>query len=67
LGQGIILNLSETLTTIPLTTSLTGTCNLVYHKLVQYLGEVNGMNNVQEGNKSYTEVYAQVAGQNGQL
>jgi hypothetical protein len=65
-GQGIILNLLDTLTgTIPLTINLTGTCNLVYHRLVQYIGEVNGINNVQEGNQSYTEVYAQVAGQNG--
>jgi hypothetical protein len=44
---------------------LTGSYNLIYNKLVQYIGEVNGINNVQQTNLSYTEVYAQVAGQNG--
>lgn len=73
-GQSVILNLNSTivpqiatLPTVPATLGqlLTGSCNLIYHKLVQYIGEVNGINNVQEANSSYTEVYAQVAGQNG--
>jgi len=74
LGQKIILNLNST--SIPaisgLPTSagtyanyLTGDVTIVYNKLVQYIGEVNGINNVQEANMSYTEVYAQVSGQNG--
>lgn len=44
----------------------TGTASLVYNKLVQYIGEVNGVNNVQEANKSYTEVYANIPSQTGQ-
>lgn len=39
---------------------------LVYHKLVQYIGEVNGINNVQEANRSYTEVYAHIPDHTGQ-
>ena len=35
-----------------------GSIGLVYNRLVQYIGEVNGINNVQESNRSYTEVYA---------
>lgn len=73
-GQSVILNLNSgivsqiaSLPAVPTTLGqlLTGSCNLIYHKLVQYVGEVNGINNVQEANSSYTEVYAQVAGQNG--
>jgi len=42
-----------------------GLVTLVYHKLVQYIGEVNGVNNVQQANRSYTEVYAHVPDQTG--
>jgi len=38
---------------------------IVYHRLVQYIGEVNGVNNVQQANRSYTEVYAHVPDQAG--
>jgi len=38
---------------------------LVYHKLVQYIGEVNGVNNVQAQNRSYTEVYASIPDHTG--
>ena len=39
---------------------------VVYHKLVQYIGEVNGLSNVQEANRSYTEVYAHIPDHTGQ-
>jgi hypothetical protein len=38
---------------------------LVYHKLVQYIGEINGVNNVQDKNRSYTEVYAHIPDHTG--
>jgi hypothetical protein len=44
----------------------TGKAKLVYHKLVQYIGEVNGINNVQEANRNYTEVYAHIPDHTGQ-
>lgn len=43
-----------------------GQVELVYNRLVQYIGEVSGISNVQEANRSYTEVYAHVPDQNGQ-
>jgi hypothetical protein len=64
LGQRIILDITSTLSTSP--NNYTGTVKIVYNKLVQYIGEVNGINNVQEANSSYTEVYAQVSGYTGQ-
>lgn len=42
-----------------------GTLNLVYDKLVQYIGEINSVNNVSEANKSYTEVVAHVGDHQG--
>ena len=74
LGQQVILNISggtlPTGATSPVTPTInanqfTGSVKLIYHKLVQYLGEINGVNNVQEANQAYTEVYAQISGQNG--
>ena len=56
-GQSIIVNLNTTLTTQNETTGFT---KLVYNNLVQYVGDVSGVNNVQTSNKSYTEVTAQV-------
>ena len=41
------------------------TATLVYHRLVQYLGEINGISNVQEANKAYTEVFAHVPDHTG--
>lgn len=38
---------------------------LVYNRLVQYVGEVNGINSVQEANRSYTEVYAHIPDHTG--
>lgn len=63
LGQTIVVNLTSTLVSSP--NSYYGNVTLVYNRLVQYIGDVNGINNVQESNMSYTEVYAQVSGYNG--
>jgi hypothetical protein len=38
---------------------------LVYHRLIQYVGEVNGVSNVQEANRSYTEVFAHIPDHTG--
>lgn len=62
-GQRIIVDFD---TTMSLETETTGQAELVYHKLVQYIGEVSGVNNVQEANRSYTEVWAQVPDHVGQ-
>jgi len=43
----------------------TGQAELVYHRLVQYIGEINGVSNVQEANRSYTEVYAHIPDHTG--
>jgi hypothetical protein len=43
----------------------TGQAELVYHRLVQYLGEINGVSNVQEANRAYTEVYAHIPDHTG--
>lgn len=42
-----------------------GKARLVYNRLVQYIGEVNGVSNVQEANRSYTEVYASIPDHTG--
>lgn len=42
-----------------------GQAELVYHRLVQYVGEVSGISNVQEANRSYTEVYAHIPDHTG--
>lgn len=44
---------------------LLGYAELVYNRLVQYVGEVNGVSNVQEANRSYTEVYAHIPDHTG--
>lgn len=44
----------------------TGKANLVYSRLVQYIGEVNGVNNVKEANSSYTSIYAHIPAHTGQ-
>jgi hypothetical protein len=38
---------------------------LVYHRLVEYISEVNGINNVSDKTRSYTEVYAHVPDHTG--
>jgi hypothetical protein len=44
----------------------TGQIRLKYNRLVQYIGEVNGISNVQEANRAYTEVYAHIPDHTGQ-
>ena len=44
----------------------TGYTRLVYHKLIQYIGNINGVNNVQEANRTYQEVWAHVPAHTGQ-
>jgi hypothetical protein len=48
------------------TTETTGVAKLVYNRLVQYIGEVQGVNNVQDNNRSYTEVFAHIPDHTGQ-
>jgi len=43
----------------------TATLELVYNRVVQYLGEISSVNNVQNMNQAYTEVLAYVPNQNG--
>ncbi len=61
-GQRIILDIESTLGR---QTEYTGQAELVYHRLVQYEGEINGVSNVQEANRSYTEVYAHIPDHTG--
>ena len=42
-----------------------GFARLVYNKLVKYIGEINGVSNVQEANRNYTEVYAHIPDHTG--
>ena len=48
------------------TSSNTGKIKVIYNKLIQYIGEVTGVSNVQEANRAYTEVYAHVPDHTGQ-
>jgi hypothetical protein len=43
-----------------------GTLSLVYSRVIQYVGEIQGVNNVQQANGSYTEVYANIPDYVGQ-
>lgn len=61
-GQRVVVDITYTSATY---TETTGVSNLVYHKLVQYIGEVNGVNNVQSANNSYTEVHAHISDHTG--
>jgi hypothetical protein len=61
-GQRIVFDVQ---TTLSLSMETTGVAELVYHRLVQYVGEVNGISNVQEANRSYTEVYAHIPDHTG--
>lgn len=62
-GQRIIFDIPATLGA---TNEINGKARLVYNRLVQYIGEVNGISNVQEANRSYTEVYANIPDHTGQ-
>jgi hypothetical protein len=48
------------------TGSIQAKVELVYNKLVQYIGNVTGVSNVQEANRSYTEIHAQIPDHTGQ-
>lgn len=61
-GQRIVFDVAYVFTTEAETT---GQAELVYHRLVQYIGEVNGISNNQEANRSYTEVYAHIPDHTG--
>ena len=61
-GQRIIVNILSTLGT---QSSSTGQAELIYNRLVQYIVEVNGVSNVQEANRNYTEVYAHIPDHTG--
>jgi hypothetical protein len=62
-GQIVIFDINSNLSA---NTELKGKAEIVYHRLVQYIGEVNGISNVQEANRSYTEVYAHIPDHTGQ-
>ena len=61
-GQRIVMDAPYAYGTL---TETTGAVKLVYERLVQYIGEVNGINNVNEANRSYTEVYAHIPDHTG--
>jgi hypothetical protein len=46
-------------------TETTGKAKIVYNRLVQYIGEIQGVSNVQEANRSYTEVHAHIPDHTG--
>ena len=48
------------------TSAVTGKAKLVYNRLVRYIGEVQGVSNVQQANRSYTEVHAHIPDHTGQ-
>lgn len=56
-GQKIIFEYAYT---AGLETETTGVAEIVYEQLVTYIGEITALNNVQEANRSYTEVYAHI-------
>lgn len=62
-GQRIIFDITTTMSS---EIETTGNATLVYNRLVQAIGEVHGVNNVQEANRSYTEVYLQIPDHTGQ-
>jgi hypothetical protein len=65
-GQKIIVDVTPYTGSSVFTGAGLGFVNLVYNRLVQYIGEVNGVSNVQENNRSYTEVYANIPDHTGQ-
>jgi hypothetical protein len=61
-GQRVIIDVD---TVLGRQIEFTGQAELVYHRLIQYLGEINGVSNVQEANRAYTEVYAHIPDHTG--
>jgi len=62
-GQRVVFDID---TTLPYTLDDSAQARLVYSRLVQYVGEVNGVSNVNEANRSYTEIYAHIPDHTGQ-
>jgi len=62
-GQKITFDIASVISS---TAESGATFKLVYDKLFQYIGEIGGVNNVQDANRSYTEVYAHIADHVGQ-
>jgi len=62
-GQRVVFDIE---TTLGYTLDDTAQARLVYSRLVQYVGEINGVSNVNEANRSYTEVYAHIPDHTGQ-
>ena len=62
-NQRIVLDINSTISE---ELETTGVARLVYHKLVKYIGEVNGISNVQEANRNYTEVHAHIPDHTGE-
>jgi hypothetical protein len=62
-GQRIVSSISYSAGTA---SNAGSSARISYHRLVQYIGEVNGVNNVSEANRSYTEVYAHIPDHTGQ-
>lgn len=60
--QRLVLDINSTL---PNTFDTTAEIRLIYHPIVAYIGEVNGVSNVSEANRSYTEVYAHIPDHTG--
>ena len=61
-GQLVTLSIAYTGSPV---TGITGQTKLVYNRLVQYIGEIQGVSNVQEANRSYTEVHAHIPDHTG--
>jgi hypothetical protein len=64
-GQRAVVDFQYLDGTVETSGNSIGKAEIVYHRLVQYIGEVNGINNVQDKTRSYTEVYALVADHTG--
>ena len=65
-GQRIVVDYTYSGSTYENSGTPIGKSQLIYHKLIQYIGEVNGINNVQDKTRSYTEVYAHIPDHTGQ-
>ena len=67
-NEGSRNNVIFILSDVPLVWNNFATANLelVYEKVVNYIGEVSSINNVQSENRSYTEINAYVPDQTGQ-
>jgi hypothetical protein len=62
-NQRIIVDIQSVL---PEELENTGQVRIVYNRLVRYIGEINGVSNIQEANRSYTEVYAHIPDHTGE-